>query len=50
MYTLQDYDPPFLIMTYAALLALAILRDPFTDLDRKGLLQYLKVSQREDGR
>jgi geranylgeranyl transferase type-1 subunit beta len=37
-------------MTYAALLALAILRDPFTALDREGILRYLKLSQREDGR
>jgi len=37
-------------MTYAALLSLAILQDPFTRLDRDGLLKYLKVSQREDGR
>ncbi|PVF92853.1 terpenoid cyclases/Protein prenyltransferase [Serendipita vermifera] len=45
----SPYDPPFLIMTYAAILCLAILRDPFDNLDRQGLLQYLKVSQREDG-
>jgi geranylgeranyl transferase type-1 subunit beta len=37
-------------MTYAALVALAILRDPFTALDREGILRYLKLSQREDGR
>ena len=37
-------------MTYAALLSLAILRDPFTELDRQGLLQYLQISQRPDGR
>jgi len=45
----SEYDPPFLIMTYAALVALAILRDPFTALDREGILRYLKLSQREDG-
>jgi geranylgeranyl transferase type-1 subunit beta len=47
---LQEYDPPMLVMTYAALLSLAILRDPFTSLDRDGLLKYLKVSQQQDGR
>lgn len=45
----SEYDPPFLIMTYAALLSLAILRDPLTQLDREGLRKYLKISQREDG-
>ncbi|KAG8799652.1 hypothetical protein FRC17_007073, partial [Serendipita sp. 399] len=45
----SQYDPPFLIMTYAALLSLAILRDPFDRLDKPGILQYLRTSQREDG-
>lgn len=47
---LQENDPPMLVMTYAALLSLAILRDPFTSLDREGLLRYLKLSQQGDGR
>ncbi|CCA74772.1 related to Type I protein geranylgeranyltransferase beta subunit [Serendipita indica DSM 11827] len=45
----SKYDPPFLIMTYAAILSLAILRDPLDKLDRAGILKYLHLSQREDG-
>ncbi|KAG8771599.1 hypothetical protein FRC15_003327, partial [Serendipita sp. 397] len=36
-------------MTYAALLSLAILRDPFTKLDKPGVLEYVRSSQRDDG-
>ena len=46
----QDADPPHLIMTYTALLALAILRDDFTRLDRKGLVALLRQTQTKDGR
>lgn len=45
-----EYDSPSLIMTYAALLSLAILRDDFARLDRAGLVQFLRACQREDGR
>lgn len=45
----SKYDPPFLIMTYAAILSLAILRDPLDKLDRAEILKYLHLSQREDG-
>lgn len=45
-----DYDTPHIIMTYTALLSLAILRDDFSRLDRKGLLQFLRACQRKDGR
>jgi len=39
-----------LIMTYGALLSLAILRDPFTNLDRPGLVKFLRTCQQDDGR
>ncbi|KAF5360902.1 hypothetical protein D9756_004953 [Leucocoprinus leucothites] len=45
----SDYDAPHLIMTYTALLALAILRDDFSKLDRSGLITFLRACQREDG-
>ena len=45
-----DYDTPHIIMTYTALLSLAILRDDFSRLDREGLLQFLRACQRKDGR
>lgn len=44
-----DYDTPHLIMTYAALLTLSILRDDFSRLDRPGLLRFLSACQRSDG-
>lgn len=37
-------------MTYTALLSLAILRDDFTELDRSGIVKFLRACQREDGR
>ncbi|KZT12168.1 terpenoid cyclases/Protein prenyltransferase [Laetiporus sulphureus 93-53] len=45
----SDYDTPHLIMTYTALLSLAILRDDFSQLDRPGLLSFIRACQREDG-
>lgn len=45
-----DYDTPHIIMTYTALLSLAILRDEFSRLDREGLLKFLRACQRDDGR
>ncbi|KAJ3762747.1 terpenoid cyclases/protein prenyltransferase alpha-alpha toroid [Lentinula raphanica] len=44
-----DYDTPHIIMTYTALLTLAILRDDFSRLDKQGILSFLKACQREDG-
>ncbi|KAL0570569.1 geranylgeranyl transferase type-1 subunit beta [Marasmius crinis-equi] len=44
-----QYDTPHLIMTYTALLSLAILRDDFSALDRQGLVKFLKACQTEDG-
>ncbi len=37
-------------MTYTAILSLAILRDDFSQLDRPGILRFLKSCQRDDGR
>ena len=37
-------------MTYTAFLALAILRDDFSKLDRSGIIRFLRSCQREDGR
>ncbi|KAI0927734.1 hypothetical protein AcW1_007107 [Taiwanofungus camphoratus] len=45
----SEYDTPHLIMTYTALLSLAILRDDFTELDRSGIVKFLRACQREDG-
>ena len=39
-----------MIVTYTALISLAVLRDDFTRLDRRGLVTFLRSSQREDGR
>ncbi|TFK27674.1 geranylgeranyltransferase type I [Coprinopsis marcescibilis] len=43
------YDSPHVIMTYTAILSLAMLRDDFTKLDRAGLTTLLRSCQREDG-
>ena len=43
-------DPPHLIMTYTALLSLAILRDDFKRLNRKGLIGLLRKTQTSEGR
>ena len=45
----SSYDSPMLIMTYGAILSLAILRDPFTQLDRTQLLKFLQTCQKDDG-
>ncbi|THV03630.1 terpenoid cyclases/Protein prenyltransferase [Dendrothele bispora CBS 962.96] len=42
-------DAPHIIMTYTALIALAILRDDFSRLDRRGLVNLLRSCQRPDG-
>jgi geranylgeranyl transferase type-1 subunit beta len=44
-----DVSAPHLIMTYCALLSLAILRDDFAQLDRAGLVQFVRACQAEDG-
>ncbi|KAJ7644650.1 terpenoid cyclases/protein prenyltransferase alpha-alpha toroid [Roridomyces roridus] len=44
-----EQDPPHIIMTYTALLSLAILRDDFTRLNRPGLLHFLGACQNKDG-
>ncbi|THG98576.1 hypothetical protein EW145_g7401, partial [Phellinidium pouzarii] len=44
-----DADPSHLIMTYTALLSLAILRDDFARLDRRGLVGLLRATQQADG-
>lgn len=46
----SEFDTPHMIVTYTALVALAILRDDFTRLDRRGLVKFLRSSQKEDGR
>ncbi|KAF7309818.1 Terpenoid cyclases/Protein prenyltransferase [Mycena indigotica] len=43
------YNGPHLVMTYTALLTLAILRDDFLRLDRKGLIKFMRSCQKEDG-
>ncbi|KAJ1303179.1 hypothetical protein OPQ81_011378 [Rhizoctonia solani] len=40
---------PNLIMTYAAILSLAILRDDFSKLDRPGLIRFVASRQNADG-
>ncbi|PCH40384.1 terpenoid cyclases/Protein prenyltransferase [Wolfiporia cocos MD-104 SS10] len=45
----SEYDAPHLIMTYTALLSLAILRDDFSQLDRAGILAFLRACQNDDG-
>ncbi|KAJ7504424.1 terpenoid cyclases/protein prenyltransferase alpha-alpha toroid [Mycena galericulata] len=44
-----DYDGPNLVMTYTALLTLAILRDDFSNLDRAGLVKFIRACQQENG-
>ncbi|KAF9815988.1 hypothetical protein IEO21_04315 [Rhodonia placenta] len=45
----SEYDTPHLIMTYTAMLSLAVLRDDFARLDRPGILHLIRACQREDG-
>ncbi|KAG9013568.1 hypothetical protein FRB90_005882 [Tulasnella sp. 427] len=45
----STYDQPHLVMTYAALLSLSILRDDFSKLDRDGILRCLRAAQKVDG-
>ncbi|KAJ7876785.1 terpenoid cyclases/protein prenyltransferase alpha-alpha toroid [Mycena leptocephala] len=46
----NNYNGPHLVMTYTALLTLAILRDDFSKLDRSGLVNFIRACQQEDGR
>ncbi|PPQ66383.1 hypothetical protein CVT24_007212 [Panaeolus cyanescens] len=43
------YDAPHIIMTYTALLSLAILRDDFSQLNRQGVVEFIRRSQNDDG-
>ncbi|KAF8627487.1 hypothetical protein AX17_006298 [Amanita inopinata Kibby_2008] len=47
--TNTKYDTPHVIMTYAAMVSLAILRDDFKRLDRANLINFLRTCQRKDG-
>jgi len=47
--TYSEYSTPHLIMTYTAILSLAILRDDFSQLDREGISKFIRSCQREDG-
>ncbi|KAH7912545.1 terpenoid cyclases/protein prenyltransferase alpha-alpha toroid [Hygrophoropsis aurantiaca] len=44
-----DEDTPSIIVTYTALLSLAILRDDFSRLDRLGLIKFIEACQKADG-
>ncbi|TRM62135.1 terpenoid cyclases/protein prenyltransferase alpha-alpha toroid [Schizophyllum amplum] len=44
-----DASAPHIIMTYTALLGLAILRDDFKRLDREGLRRFVRACQLPDG-
>ncbi|KAI0629999.1 terpenoid cyclases/Protein prenyltransferase [Trametes polyzona] len=46
---LSEYDLPHLVMTYTALLSLAILRDDFSKLNRENIPHFLRSCQKEDG-
>ncbi|KAK7050524.1 terpenoid cyclases/Protein prenyltransferase [Favolaschia claudopus] len=45
----SGYDSPHIIMTYAALLSLAMLRDDYSRLNRQGLLRFVGSCQNRDG-
>ncbi|KZT37366.1 terpenoid cyclases/Protein prenyltransferase [Sistotremastrum suecicum HHB10207 ss-3] len=47
--TPSSIDSPHLIMTYGALLSLAVLRDDYSQLDRSGIKRLLRSAQRPDG-
>lgn len=47
---LRQYDLPHVVMTFSAILSLAILRDDFQRLDRAGIAQFLGRMQQPDGR
>ena len=43
------HNPPHLPSTYTSLLALALLRDDFSRLNRMGLLSFVRSCQASDG-
>jgi len=45
----NEASTPHLIMTYCALLSLAILRDDYKQLDRAGLVRFVSACQTADG-
>ncbi|KAI0642970.1 terpenoid cyclases/Protein prenyltransferase [Trametes meyenii] len=47
--TSSEYEAPHLVMTYTALISLAILRDDFSKLDRAGIIRFLRACQLDDG-
>ncbi|KAJ7119860.1 terpenoid cyclases/protein prenyltransferase alpha-alpha toroid [Mycena epipterygia] len=47
--THSDQDSPHIIMTYTALLSLAILHDDFSRLSRPGLLTFVRACQNTNG-
>ncbi|KIJ17857.1 hypothetical protein PAXINDRAFT_167801 [Paxillus involutus ATCC 200175] len=49
LYSEGSENPPHVIVTYTALLSLAILRDEFAQLDRPGIIKFLQACQNEDG-
>ncbi|KAN0087652.1 Terpenoid cyclases/protein prenyltransferase alpha-alpha toroid [Tylopilus felleus] len=48
-YSENSENYPHVILTYTALLSLAILRDDFEQLDRPGIIKFLRACQNEDG-
>ncbi|KAI9573515.1 terpenoid cyclases protein prenyltransferase [Boletus coccyginus] len=48
-YSSSSENSPHIILTYTALLSLAILRDDFSQLDRPGIIKLLHACQGEDG-
>ncbi|KAF8133883.1 terpenoid cyclases protein prenyltransferase [Boletus edulis] len=48
-YSESSENSPHIILTYTALLSLAILRDDFSQLDRPGIIKVLRACQNEDG-
>ncbi|KAG8214671.1 terpenoid cyclases/protein prenyltransferase alpha-alpha toroid [Butyriboletus roseoflavus] len=49
LYSESSENSPHVILTYTALLSLAILRDDFSQLDRAGIIKLLQACQNEDG-
>ncbi|KAF8558261.1 terpenoid cyclases/Protein prenyltransferase [Imleria badia] len=48
-YSESSENSPHVILTYTALLSLAILRDDFSQLDRPEIIKFLRACQNEDG-
>ena len=45
----NDYDFPHLAMSYSGLLSLLILKDDLARVDKKGMLNYVRQCQMDDG-